>query len=211
MKKDLRNRTLALAAVFQCAAAAAQLARTGAFNENALKPLIGSLLVRDADSLVAVYGGMANLRPGLEILKAQLDTQNRGNALEIMRYAVSLLHLERRLAKRADMLKRLDTGIESAQRQTDYFGQMHENVINTLAMLYRETISELGPRIIVRGEERFLSNEGIASRIRVLLLAGIRAAVLWRQAGGSRLRLLFSRKPILREAARILAGDTLAR
>ncbi|AOU98108.1 lysogenization regulator HflD [Acidihalobacter yilgarnensis] len=205
MEKNLRNRTLALAAVFQCAADADRLARTGTLDEGALKPLIGSLLTRDSDSLEAVYGGIANLRPGLQILKAQLDPQERVRALEIMRYAVSLLHLERRLAKHPEMLERLGKGIDGAQRQAEYFEPGHENVIAGLAGLYRETISELGPRIIVRGEQSHLANEAVASRIRVLLLAGIRAAVLWRQAGGTRLRLLFARKPMLREAERLLA------
>jgi high frequency lysogenization protein len=38
-------------------------------------------------------------------------------------------------------------------------------------------------------------------RIRALLLAGIRAAWLWRQVGGSRWRVLFGRTALL-EAAR---------
>ncbi|OBS10746.1 high frequency lysogenization protein HflD [Acidihalobacter prosperus] len=205
MEKNLRNRTLALAAVFQCAADADRLARTGTLEADALKPMIHSLLTRDAESLEAVYEGIVHLRPGLQILKAQLDPQARMHALEVMRYAVALLHLERRLSKRPEMLERLSRGIDGALRQAEYFNSTHENVIASLAALYRETISELGPRIIVRGEQSHLSNENVASRIRVLLLAGIRAAVLWRQAGGTRLRLLFARKPLLREAERLLA------
>lgn len=204
MDKNLRNRTLALAAVFQSAAAADQVARTGSLNENALKPLIGSLLARDANNLEDVYGGLANLCPGLEILKDQLKTKHRRPPLEIIRYAISLVHLERRLAKRPEIVERLRTGIANAQRQSDYFGQLHDNVIGSLALLYRETISELGPRIIVRGEEALLSNEGIASLVRVLLLSGIRASVLWRQAGGTRLSLFISRKSIMHEAEHLL-------
>lgn len=205
MEHSLHNRTLALAAVFQCAADADQLARTGTLEPGALQPLLQSILVLDADSLEAVYGGMGNLRTGLQVLQRQLDSPERAKTIEVMRYAVSLLHLERRLAKRPEMLARLENGIENAQRQVEYFGIDHENVISSLASLYRETISELGPRIVVRGEQIHLANENVASRIRVLLLAGIRAAVLWRQAGGTRLRLLFTRKSILREVERLLA------
>ncbi|AOV16952.1 lysogenization regulator HflD [Acidihalobacter aeolianus] len=205
MEHSLHNRTLALAAVFQCAADADQLARTGTLEPGALQPLLQSILVVDADSLEAVYGGTGNLRTGLQVLQRQLDSPERTKTIEVMRYAVSLLHLERRLAKRPEMLARLESGIENAQRQVEYFGVDHENVISSLASLYRETISELGPRIVVRGEQIHLANETVASRIRVLLLAGIRAAVLWRQAGGTRLRLLFTRKSILREVERLLA------
>lgn len=204
MEKNLRNRTLALAAVFQCASAADELARTGKIPPSDFEPLITSVLVRDAISLEAVYGGIENLRKGLKCLKSQLDPQARTQMTEVMRYAVSLLHLERRLAKRRKILDLLDQGIEKAERQASYFELTHENVIAGLAALYRETIGELGPPIIVHGEQIYLSNETIARQIRVLLLAGIRAAVLWRQAGGTKFRLLFGRNAIFKEADRLL-------
>ncbi|MEH6454630.1 MAG: DUF489 family protein, partial [Psychromonas sp.] len=36
-------------------------------------------------------------------------------------------------------------------------------------------------------------------KIRALLLAGVRAAVLWRQIGGKRRQLIFSRKAMLHQ------------
>ena len=57
---------------------------------------------------------------------------------------------------------------------------------------------------MVRGEPEYLSQAGNANRIRALLLSGIRAAVLWRQLGGNRLRLLFSRSRIVRCAHGLL-------
>ena len=55
-------------------------------------------------------------------------------------------------------------------------------------------ISDLKPRIMVAGEQNYLLNTDTAARVRTLLLAGIRAAVLWRQLGGSKWKLLLSRK-----------------
>jgi len=46
----------------------------------------------------------------------------------------------------------------------------------------------------------------LANKIRTLLLAGIRAAVLWRQMGGNRWQLLFSRKDIINDA-KMLIGE----
>ncbi|WP_455379780.1 high frequency lysogenization protein HflD [Acidihalobacter prosperus] len=204
MEKNVRNRTLALAAVFHCASAADELARTGKIEPADFEPFISSVLVRDAASLEAIYGGMENLRNGLKCLRLQLDPQTRTQATEVMRYAVSLLHLERRLAKRRQILDLLDQGIDKAERQASYFEITHENVVAGLAALYRETIGELGPPIIVHGEQIYLSNEAIASQIRVLLLAGIRAAVLWRQAGGTKFRLLFGRNVIIKEVDKLL-------
>ncbi|MNJ04984.1 High frequency lysogenization protein HflD [compost metagenome] len=46
---------------------------------------------------------------------------------------------------------------------------------------------------------RFLQQASNASKIRALLLAGIRAARLWRQLGGHRWQLVFSRRKLLNE------------
>jgi high frequency lysogenization protein len=60
--------------------------------------------------------------------------------------------------------------------------------------------------VIVRGERSYLANLDNASRIRALLLAGIRAAVLWRQAGGNRWRLIVGRQALLRDVEALLSG-----
>jgi high frequency lysogenization protein len=73
-----------------------------------------------------------------------------------------------------------------------------------MADLYRQSISNISPRIIVKGKPLFLQNPDTQNRIRALLLAGIRSAVLWRQLGGTRLQLLFSRKSIVSDAEELL-------
>jgi high frequency lysogenization protein len=50
------------------------------------------------------------------------------------------------------------------------------------------------PRIMVSGDAVYLQNSDNVNRIRALLLSGIRAAMLWRQIGGRRRQLLFSRQ-----------------
>jgi high frequency lysogenization protein len=42
--------------------------------------------------------------------------------------------------------------------------------------------------------------------VRALLLAGMRAAVLWHQCGGSRLKLIIQRRPLLECAKGLLAA-----
>ena len=204
MERNLHNRTLALAALFQCLGEVGHLAQSGYGDPEVLKVMVGSVLKLDAPSLESIYGGIAPLRPGLQLLRRQLGAGSEPRDMEMMRYAVSVLYLERRLHNNSQIGDELRRGILTAQRQSEYFDPTHDNVIAALASLYRETISRLGPRIVVRGNQQHLARESVASRIRVQLLAAIRAGVLWRQAGGNRLRLMFTRRALAEEAKRLL-------
>ena len=125
--------------------------------------------------------------------------------MERTHYSIMLIFLEKRLSKNTQEISRIRTGIQIAVQQLKHFNMTHINVISKLADLYRQSISPLGPKIIVKGEQSYLSNPDNAGRIRALLLAGIRSALLWRQAGGSRWRLLFERGAMIREIEAIMA------
>jgi high frequency lysogenization protein len=58
---------------------------------------------------------------------------------------------------------------------------------------------------MISGEQPYLDNEHNASKVRALLLAGIRSAVLWRQCGGSRWQILLGRKKYVIACDRLLA------
>ncbi len=102
------------------------------------------------------------------------------------------------------MLQNITIGITRAQAQADHFGVMHENVLANLADLYHSTISTLQPRIMVVGDQQYLGAQNTVNKIRALLLAGIRGALLWRQCGGSRWKLLVFRKKLQDEARFLL-------
>ena len=55
-----------------------------------------------------------------------------------------------------------------------------------LSEIYRKTLSKFEPRIIVNGENKYLTDPVHASRIRTALFAGVRATLLWEQLGGSK-------------------------
>jgi high frequency lysogenization protein len=57
---------------------------------------------------------------------------------------------------------------------------------------------------MVVGDQNYLGSQNTVNKIRALLLAGIRAVLLWRQCGGSRWKLLFFRKKIQEEAQFLL-------
>jgi high frequency lysogenization protein len=199
MSHSLSNRAIALAGLYQCVDLVTQIAWQGRYHETAFAGSIGSLFRMDAETYLDVYGDLDALRSGLEALRAALRREGRGQVLERTRYAVMLLYLERRLRRDPRRQEQIATGIRNAATRLTQLAPTHMDVIDVLAELYRETISTLGPRIIVKGEPDHLSRADNAARIRALLLAGIRAAWLWRQAGGSRLRLLLERPALLRE------------
>lgn len=195
-----QEQLVALAALMQAATMVDQLARTGQVSESAVTCLIGSLLVRDPQQTLDVYGGDdQQLTEGYRALAAALEQSQSSLRREPLRYALALLMLERQLAKRDDLLEIIGKRLEQIQQQVEHFGPAHENVIAACGALYQDTISTFRQRIQVQGDVRFLQQPGNAAKIRALLLTGIRAARLWRQVGGSRWQLLFGRRKLLRE------------
>ena len=194
----LTNQTIALAGIAQAAALVDQLATTGTADAPALEASIGSIMKIDSESVIDVYGGLAGIKLGLDRLQAQMTGYKIGNAQQA-RYAASLVFLENQLSRQKDLLKTIQTGIIKAQNQVEHFGLMHENVMANLGEIYHTTISTLQPRIMVNGDSDYLSRPDLANKIRAVLLAGIRSAILWQQCGGTRWKFLFYRKKIQAE------------
>jgi high frequency lysogenization protein len=193
----MRDRVLALAGLLQALMAVRQIAEQGRADASLLRPCIDSVFRIDAESVDAVYGGAALLAPGLDCLKRQLD--GRGREAAISRMAATVLHLERQLQKRPDLVEALRRGILAAERQRDHFGAEPDTLLHRLADLYADTLSRLKPRVMVQGNPLQLSQAGVVAQIRAALLAAVRSAVLWRQLGGSYWDLLLRRRRLLAE------------
>ncbi|MFO1425018.1 MAG: high frequency lysogenization protein HflD [Candidatus Competibacteraceae bacterium] len=203
MPQTDHDRAIALAGVMQAVDLVRNIARRGQANADDIATCLASLLQIDAASSTAIYGGVARLRTGLRLLEQQID---HPRDMELTRYAVALLGLERKLARRPELLAAIRAGIEEVIRNLPHFPVDHGNTIARFADLYLNSLSTLTPRIMVSGDPVHLNNPDNANRIRALLLAGVRAAILWRQSGGSRLTLLLRRNPLLRETRRLLAS-----
>ena len=201
---NFQARTLALAGVFRAAALVDVLANNGIISAEDLEVSVKSIFETDPDDTIEVFGNLSNLSAGFQTVLNQLGKDSNNRNIDIARYVVSMLFLERRLMKNAEMLDTLSTGVELATRQSEHFSTTHENVIANIADLYSRTISELGPRIMVNGEQHFLTATAISNKIRTVLLAGIRSAVLWQQLGGRRWHILFQRNRYLQEAKNLL-------
>ncbi len=204
MSKTLTDRTLALGGVFQAAWLVDQVARRGMLPQSEFETCLSSLFETSPPDTEAVYGSRYEIKRGLQTLTEQLQGDEDKRNAYIMRYAINLLQLERKLSKRPAMLKKIAEGLDGAAHQIKHFGLTHSNVVARLADIYSQTISTLSPRIMVSGENNHLQNQENANRVRALLLSGIRSAVLWRQCGGRQWQLLFQRKMFMNSAQNLL-------
>ncbi|NOQ81783.1 MAG: high frequency lysogenization protein HflD [Methylophaga sp.] len=194
-----RDRIIALSALLQSVTLVQQIAETGKVNQVEFETLLNSLIATDAPNTEAVYGSIAQLKTGIEQLNNQLSKNKEKKDVQLLRYVISLLHLERRLAKRPAMLDLIGRDIDQIPQQIDYFGDINNpQVIARFADIYHRTISELTPRIQVHGDPTFLQHADNVNRVRAILLAGIRAAMLWHQKGGRRWQFIFQSSKILK-------------
>ena len=115
--------------------------------------------------------------------------------------------MQSRLGRRLQSISPLSAPYSDPHRQTSAEpAGLHETErsFEALATLYQDTISTLPFRIQVQGKVEHLQDERIANRIRALLLAGIRFAVLWHQIGGRPWHLFVLRGRINRIATSML-------
>ncbi|NOY16617.1 MAG: high frequency lysogenization protein HflD [Gammaproteobacteria bacterium] len=200
MASSWTDRTFALAGIFQSATLVYQLATTGKADEAAALTSIESLFKIDADNVPSVFSGTEGVSVGLRALAVFAGSDKSEANLTILAYVFSLMHLTHKMLRRPELHGQLTRLIQSVQRQKDYFESMQQNeginatLLARFADIYSKTMSTLQPRIIVKGSPDFLQQDDIVIRIRCLLLAGARAAVLWEQLGGGRVQFLFKRK-----------------
>ncbi len=201
--RTARNRTLALAGIAQASWLVRDVANNGQAPADDLEATLAWLFTFDADSVSEALGGLAPIKPGLELVRDQL---NRPEDPNFTRYVISLIHHAGALLKRPDMLEQVRVGLETNKERLNHFPILHPNLLAGLADIYSSTISTLTPRIMVRGDPNRLADPIVASKVRALLLAGVRAGVLWQQCGGNRLSLLISRRSLM-DNARALVSE----
>jgi len=203
MAHDDQDRLTALAGIYQAVACVMRIARTGSADTAVMEPCIYSLFQIDAVNTAAVYGPPGAVANGARQLVAQL-TGRPERDLELTRYVVSVIRLERKLSAEPELLQRIGEGIAGAAVLRENSPLLDPAILARFTDLYRETVSRLTPRIHVHGPATHLKNRDNEVRILALLLAAIRSARLWRQLGGSRWQILLGHKRLLMQARRYL-------
>ncbi|MCB1762170.1 MAG: high frequency lysogenization protein HflD [Gammaproteobacteria bacterium] len=201
--KNERDRCIAFAGIFQAAELTAQVAHRGIADTQAMEASIYSLFQLNSPSVEAVYNGLAGVTSGLKIVSRMLHGSGSRN-LETTKYVVSLLHLEKKLRSNRKMQQHIALGINTSLERLAHYPMLHPNILAGTAEIYSDTISRIKPQIMVQGDPLHLKNPENVNKIRSLLLAGIRSAMLWHQCGGSKLRILLSRKRVLQMTATLL-------
>ncbi len=206
MEHSDQDRLIALAGLHQAAHCVQRIANRGSVDTAQMEPCIYSLFQVDAEDVPSVYGEPGAVASGARQMVAQL-TGEPAREMELTRYVLSLLRHERNLASKRGILAEVGRRIRGAAAARGDLPLLDREVLAGLAGIYQDTISKLTPRIIVRGNPLYLQNPDNQDRIRALLLAGIRAALLWRQCGGTRWQVVLNRRRML-DAARAYLRDT---
>lgn len=210
MSSAERDKTLALAALFQAAKCANDLARTGSCDERAYKTLLDSVLVLDTDAASRIYHAPSQLSLGLRTLESCLSEQGKSvnQAGEVVRVVLAIMEVDKQLLSHGEVQQTLRQALEQGARQWALEPEMPlSQQQDILAQAYVSSLGTLRYRVQIRGNAEQLQSAGMAERIRAVLLAGVRAAWLWRRLGGRRWHLLFFRGRIL-TAIRELARTT---
>ena len=202
----MENQVLALAGMFQAAVVVDDLAFKGNLDEQAFDTSLNSLFTFDADTPQEIFAGADKLCRGYRALDEYLGGELRSGSKNIAHYVLSMMKIASRLARDERLSTIISDRLREIERSGADFEMSRSATVIKIDGLYQETISNLHPRIMVAGEQNYLLNTETAARVRTLLLAGIRAAVLWRQLGGSKWKLLFARKKYV-AVARHLAGN----
>jgi high frequency lysogenization protein len=200
----IENQTLALAGIFQSAALIEQLATGGELNQAAFDCSFDSLFTFNAPTAMDVFGNLSGLTRGLKVLSLYLNSENQDPGKDVAYYVLSMLKLASRLKSDEKLAAEIQSKLQKVESQSRDFELSRHSVVNQIDGVYQSTLSTIKPRVMVQGEQAYLRNPDTAGKIRTLLLAGIRAAVLWQQLGGSKWKLVFFRKKYVNTASQLL-------
>lgn len=196
------DRALALGGLLQACHLVTGIARTGLVGQDSLTGTLESVFVTNPDSTFDVYKDGQGVRTGLRLLHEIVGDMSLAEHGDTVRYAMAVLGLEKKVRRLPECLRAIGAGISAIDehRCLHALSAADDQVIQRMARLYEETAGTIEPRIRVLGLQKHLNNEVNTQRIRALLLAALRSAVLWRQLGGSLSQCLLGRRRLLAAA-----------
>lgn len=205
------DKAIAMAGLFQAASLVQQLARTGEVNNSAFNAMINSIFELDPGSVEEVYGGLKGVKLGIDTLLRVLKDKESSTYADSIRYTIGMLQVEKLLARQTDINSVLRSRLEQVTNQLPHFdGVTSPAVVTKLNDIYLDTLAKFKFRIQVNGDPEHLKREENAAKIRAILLAGVRSAMLWRQLGGSRLQFAFGKRRLIKALDQLQQESTLS-
>ena len=185
---------IALSALVQSAYIVNRLATSEHVANEDSKILLKSIYKTDTFDSISIYENKRNIVEGLNILKDILIGKNDIFLINIQKYALSMMLIQKNISKISDLQdlirKKIDNYEENSMMATNF-----DDLIKYSENIYKEYIAIIRPKVVISGKKEYLEKN--SSLIRALLLSGIRAAFLWHYHGGSKWQLMFRRSEIL--------------
>ncbi|MCF6300773.1 MAG: high frequency lysogenization protein HflD [Proteobacteria bacterium] len=199
----MKDKTIALAAVYQSALIAHELANSGEIRDKfSWYASLSTLFKIDSSSTEDIFNNdLKGISLGLTTLIKAFGKDPY--YINVLKYSLTMLSLEGKLNSRPDLMDLIVNGLNSSKIFKKNGDDFPPAMISKLANIYSDTVSQLQPRVIIAGKPFHLKKQEVTEKIRATLLAGIRAAVLWRQLGGSQIQLIFKRKAYITTAKEI--------
>ena len=200
-KQELKNETISLGAIYQACNEIKKIAWQGEINNNIIEPLINSVYQTTSEDIEDVFISTKRLNSGLDFLRRQLVGDAFSRDGEVSRYFEAIGILVKNMNKKDEVLNKLR--IELTKQSMPIKEDNLDQHALFLSELYLSTISTVEPRIIVNGDNKYLTDKKNAAMIRSLLLCAIRSYILWQQSGGSKFRIFIFKKKIAELAVKL--------
>ena len=200
-KQELKNETISLGAIYQACNEIKKIAWQGEINNKIIEPLINSVYQTTSEEIEDVFISIKRLNSGLDFLRRQLVGDAFSKDGEVSRYFEAIGILVKNMNKKDDVLNKLRTEL-TKQSMPINEDNLDQHAL-FLSELYLSTISTVEPRIIVNGDNKYLTDKKNAAMIRSLLLCAIRSYILWQQSGGSKFRIFIFKKKIAELAVKL--------
>ena len=200
-KQELKNETISLGAIYQACNEIKKIAWQGEINNNIIEPLINSVYQTTSEEIEDVFISIKRLNTGLDFLRRQLVGDAFSRDGEVSRYFEAIGILVKNMKRKDEVLNKLRTEL-TKQSMPINEDNLDQHAL-FLSELYLSTISTVEPRIIVNGDNKYLTDKKNAAMIRSLLLCAIRSYILWQQSGGSKFRIFIFKKKIAELAVKL--------
>ncbi len=195
---------LAFVGLLQAVGLVHTVARHGDGPADAMRESLASVFVLDPRTPEEVSPGPLSFgcRKAMELI------ERPGAHRAELGMTIAVLRVERAFQGRADLAARVGQALRELAPLARECGPDDPRIVEALALLYQRSLSTLPVRVVVSGDPRQLARASCVASIRALLFAAVRAAVLWRQLGGRRWRLLFQLGELRRWCRARLAGSS---